>query len=332
MQERITLSSIAAACNVRPATVSRVLNNVSKGFSVSPDKRKLIEKMAKDMGYVPNIAAQNLRLNRTNRIMVYGLTIGWGIKETTYSYMMLSCVKTLNAAGFEVDVVYPASNHQILSRMAFDGAIIINPDSKLIMDNIDKLKIPYVVMNDRPDIKNCSYVAVNDFGGMDLAISHLWLKGHRNIAYRCGPHSAHSAFTHKSISERYQAYLKILSEKGAQAFSDYESALNDAEFNKELKRRKITAVITYNVTNALALLKQCAVDKIKIPDKLSVITFNEPVYDTFPVLSAITLPLNKMGKAVADILIAKISGSNEVKQLIFEECLLEGESVANLNL
>ena len=331
MKSRVTLDSIATACNVKAATVSRVLNNVSKGFSVSDEKRELIKHTASKLGYVPNLAAQNLRLNRTNRIMIYGLTIGWGIRETTYSYMLLSCIKTLNNAGFEVDVVYPASSSQVLSPMAFDGAVIINNGSESIREYMLSLRTPYVLMNDRLDTIACSYVAVDDVGGMKMAIAHLQEKGHNRIAYRCGENSRHKKFRHPSIADRYLTYIGELEKAGLEAFSDYEQAMPENDFLGELIRRRISAVITYDATNALDILKCCAENKIRIPDDLSVITFNEPAYPTFPELTTVRLPLHEMGVAAAESLIARLNGEKDLKQFVFGEKLVAGNSVADIN-
>jgi len=330
MRRKVTLISIAEACNVKPATVSRVLNNVSKGFSVSNEKRTLIKNTARDMGYIPNLAARNLRLNRTNRIMVYGLTAGWGILETTYSHMLTSCVNKLNDAGFEVDVVYPASKNQIFSRMAFDGAIFVNPGFSLQMDDLKKLNIPYVIMNDRVDDKSCSYVAVDDLEGMKMAFDHLNSKGHTNIAYRCRQHCAENQSYHRSIADRYNAYKQLMGLQNINVYSDYETASSPDEFIKECLKREISAVITYDVTNALDLLKQCAVNGLTIPEDLSILTFNEPSYPTFPELSSISLPLEKMGDAAAEILIAAINGEKSVQQRVFSESLFERNSIKDL--
>ncbi len=330
MRRKVTLISIAEACNVKPATVSRVLNNVSKGFSVSDEKRSLIKNTARDMGYIPNLAAQNLRLNRTNRIMVYGLTAGWGILETTYSHMLTSCVNKLNDAGFEVDVVYPASKKQIFSRMAFDGAVIVNPGFSLLIDDLKRLNMPYVIMNDRVDDGSSSYVAVDDFEGMKLAFEHLNRKGHTKIAYRCSQHCAENQKMHRSISDRHNAYKQHMDLRNFDAFSDYETAHSAHDFIQECLQRKITAIITYDVTNSLELLKQCAVEGLTIPEDLSILTFNEPSYPTFPELSSISLPLEKMGDAVAGILIAAINGEKSVQQRIFSESLIERNSIKDL--
>ena len=173
------------------------------------------------MGYVPNQAARNLRLNRTNRIMVYGLSVGWGIHETTYAQMLVSCVNRLNEAGFEVDVAYPANSEQMFSHMAFDGAVIVNPGFSSLINDIKKLRVPYVIMNDCPRIKECSYVAVDDVDGMNQAIAYLNRRGHTRIAYRCTHHSEEAQLFHKSIPERYLTYLDGVKKLSSQPFSDY---------------------------------------------------------------------------------------------------------------
>lgn len=331
LRRTVTLSSVATACNVKPATVSRVLNNVSKGFSVSADKRELIMRKAAELGYMPNQAARSLRLSRTGRIMVYGLSIGWGLNERTYSRMLKSCVSRLNQEGFEVDVAYPASNSQISSHLAYDGAVIVNPGFEGLLEEVRKIKAPYVVMNDRPDLQGCSYVSVDDVEGMRMALEYLRGKGHRRIAYRCTNNGREVEEAHRSIFERYHTYVEEMTNAGEEAFSDYDQSYDMVEFLAELRKRGISAVVTYNCSNALGLAGQCAVEGVRIPGDLSVVSFNRPLYPMIPELTAIELPLEEMGTATAEILIEAINeGKSCSRQLMFRENLYEGQSVADI--
>ena len=64
---RITIEDVAKASGVSATTVSHVF---SGHRPVSPRTRKLVEKVARDLGYTPSAVAQSLRSRRTYTIMI----------------------------------------------------------------------------------------------------------------------------------------------------------------------------------------------------------------------------------------------------------------------
>lgn len=74
MKRKVTIRDVARACNVSAPTVSRVLNKRYENFSVTPVKRELIEKTARELGYVPNPLARSLS-SRHSRFI--GLSFPW---------------------------------------------------------------------------------------------------------------------------------------------------------------------------------------------------------------------------------------------------------------
>ena len=73
-----TLSEVARRCSVSQSTVSRVLNNSTKGrFSVSPEVRERILHAARELNYRPSIAARNLTVSKTHLVAVLGVAGIW---------------------------------------------------------------------------------------------------------------------------------------------------------------------------------------------------------------------------------------------------------------
>ena len=57
-ENKVTITDVARAAGVSISTVSRVMNNSTP---VSPDLREQVLKAVQDLGYRPNVLAQNLR-------------------------------------------------------------------------------------------------------------------------------------------------------------------------------------------------------------------------------------------------------------------------------
>ena len=81
---RPTAREIASRCGVSIATVSRVLNsNYKNGFSVRKELHQKITQTAEELGYRPNLSAQNLAQQKTNIIAFLGLNTSFGSAQTT---------------------------------------------------------------------------------------------------------------------------------------------------------------------------------------------------------------------------------------------------------
>lgn len=63
----VTIKEVAKVANVSVATVSRVINNDNKVSEVT--KQRVLEVINK-LGYVPNVMGRNLRISKTNRLLV----------------------------------------------------------------------------------------------------------------------------------------------------------------------------------------------------------------------------------------------------------------------
>ena len=63
----VSLKDIAAACGVSASTVSKALNDLD---DISEKRKAMIRQKAKEMGYLPNMAARALKTKMTHNIGV----------------------------------------------------------------------------------------------------------------------------------------------------------------------------------------------------------------------------------------------------------------------
>src|SRR5690606_23871727 len=69
-----------------------------------------------------------------------------------------------------------------------------------------------------------------------------------------------------------------------------------------------TAIIAFDHVLAVSLLHQCARHGVRVPQDLSIATFNDvfPVGHTVPALTAVALPGKEMGRTAGDLLVRLI--------------------------
>lgn len=115
-----SIKDIAMKCGVTPATVSLALNNHAR---ISQARREEIHAVAREMGYHPNAAAQNLRSGRSDSIgILWSIYCGESICDLT---------KGLMAKGYTSHLVDSLSDPEIIEtglkdyiRYKVDGLIM----------------------------------------------------------------------------------------------------------------------------------------------------------------------------------------------------------------
>ncbi|RFB12055.1 LacI family transcriptional regulator [Bacillus sp. HNG] len=170
----ITIKDIAQVAGVSYSTVSKALNNSPL---VKPDTKNKIIKIAKELGYEPNFAAQQLVSKQSKVIGLIWPTleriapstlvtkINEEIRENSYS-MILS----INSIEESLDM---------FKRFQVDGVIVFDEQNHDILDSVTIPLVTYGVSRNH----NHSVIDVNYQAAMEMAIGYLYHLGHRHIAY-----------------------------------------------------------------------------------------------------------------------------------------------------
>lgn len=184
---RPTRNDVARLANISGTTVSRVLSG-NPDESVSPKVRERVLKAARELGYLPNSAAQALRSGRT------GLIGFWMCLEySRYRSMVLDHMRGLLAstdfalAVTDVDEDYQGHHSLVRAlRVPTDGIIAFDPSvsAEAFAQSTDQLAAnrPFVSMGAFWSEKR-SYVGVDLKAGAEEAMDHLFATGRRKIAY-----------------------------------------------------------------------------------------------------------------------------------------------------
>lgn len=195
----VSMKDISAVCGVSIATVSKALNNHS---DIGEETKERIRQAAKEMGYLPNSAAQALKTNRTYNLGVLFADDGQsGLTHDYFAYVLDSFKRTAEQKGYDITFINSCrtGNMSYLEHSryrGFDGVVIAcvnfyDPEvEELVRSDIPVVTIDHVFHN------RISIVSDNVKGMHDL-LNYIYEMGHRKIAYI---HGADSAVTKGRLS------------------------------------------------------------------------------------------------------------------------------------
>ncbi len=188
-RRRVTLQEVAEHAGVSRATASLIVRN-SPNIS-EPTRQKVLKSM-RELGYVYDRVAANLRSQRSNTI---GLIIT-DVANPFFADLLVGVHHTLEADGYTVILGttfdLEQKQEQLLSTMLEHrvGGVILCPVSKSDPETIERLahwNIPIVLaVREILGLDDYDYVGIDYKGGAEMAVDYLIGKGHRRIAFLGG--------------------------------------------------------------------------------------------------------------------------------------------------
>jgi LacI family transcriptional regulator len=135
-KKSVTLKDIAEAAGVTPGTVSFVVTNTYEERRISLETVERVRRIARELGYVPNIAARNLRFaDRNKSMLVLAIITSAGAPLNLVSHLFEALQRRIRVdrSGrhfvINVSTFNPGKLHLlpgILDGSRFNGAIITN--------------------------------------------------------------------------------------------------------------------------------------------------------------------------------------------------------------
>lgn len=219
------MNDVAKLAGVSRGTVSNYIN----GIKLKETSRQKVEAAIKELGYIPNIPARDLKRNRSNLVAF--------IIPTTHSPFFAELVyemqQALNRAGFKM--LLCISNHQIAEELEYIqmakeqkvAGIITISYSDLPMEQLTG--VPIVSIEKK--LSDCipCVSSQNSVGG-SLAAEMLLKKGAKNLLLL-------TRTTDKSVfnyGQRMQGFIRVCKEKGI-SYQVFDSSLHETDYYQALE-------------------------------------------------------------------------------------------------
>jgi LacI family transcriptional regulator len=330
--KQATIKNIATELNLSVSTVSRALNDHP---DIRKQTKKLVNKVADELGYRPNIIARNLKSSRSNQIGVivpeirhdFFANVISGIEEVAYQKGYTIVIAQSNEQQ-EREVIN--LNSMYLHRVS--GIIVSISQTttgslhfKRLIDRGVKMVFFDRVCTDL----NVPKVHIDDLESAYRAVEHLLKKGYKKIVHFAGPQIV------DVCRNRRLGYEKAL--KGSNLESKvFEGGMHESDgynhVNKMIEEGiERCAIFAVNDPVAIGAMKRLKELKIEIPSEVGIVGFsNNPITEMVsPQITTIEQPSFEMGRKAAEILINQIEGEDKPDQyldIILDTSLIIRES------
>ncbi|MFJ8361376.1 LacI family DNA-binding transcriptional regulator [Streptomyces sp. NPDC093984] len=304
-QRHPTMADVAERAGVSASTVSRTLRGLT---SVSADVRARVEQAARELNFAVSRQAASLVTGKTGVVAV--------LVPTLNSWFMGSALSSLGpllrAAGMELNVyVIP----DMAERTSFFEHLPArrNADALLVFGfdltdeetaRLDDLGMPVIYVSQHA--KGRPSVYVDDVAGGCKATRHLLNLGHRRIAFV--PTVGATGFTFSS-RERLLGYRQALTEAGI-PLDDELVVTMSVEDKRGLAagigallsmREPPTAVFAEQDELAVAVIHTLRAARIQVPERMSVIGFDDHQVAEWFDLSTVAQSPTDMGRMAGEL-------------------------------
>lgn len=273
----VDITQVAQRAGVSPATVSRVTNGRS---TVAKHLAKKVWAAIEELGYTPNPQARALVSGRSR---VLGLLVS-EITNPFFPELMQSFEDVAGKHDFEVMVGSTNYNRErakifirrLVQRRVEGVAVMTFRAESHFLDELIAEDIPLVTIDVSANAARSVVLEVDYARGIDEAVQHLALLGHRRIGFASGP------MPHLTNVRRRDAFLhsarKIgLTAERAPVFigeHTFEGGTQAALHFLHLEPRP-TAIVCSNDMMAVGVLRVLGEGGIRVPRDISVMGFDD---------------------------------------------------------
>jgi len=334
-----TLKNVADYIGVSVSTVSRVLSGKASDYRISKETEENVRKAAEKLNYSPNQLARGLRLKKTN---IIGLVIpdisnpffasvarSIEIETRKVKYSIMLC-DSQESTKIEIDSIH------LLQSRKVDGLIICP-----VGQDYEHLKRLYnsgtpVVVVDRyfPQLK-CPYVISDNYRGAVEAVSYFIENGHIVIACIQG-----ILFTSvnddrvRGYRDAHKKYNIPLDESliVGDSFGERNGYIGAKILLNRAERP--TAIFATSNLISLGALRAISEEDLKIPDDISMISFDDQAYSDYlsTPMTTVVQQKEEIGSIASKLLTDQIESGirYNTKGVVLPTKLVIRESVKNL--
>lgn len=304
---KANIYDVAQLAEVSHQTVSRVLNDHP---SVKPATRERVENAIAQLKYRPNQAARQLVTSRSKMIgiLIAGTELygPWAILNAMEREARLEDYAVISISLLPDSPESWREGIEQLRNLDIDGVITIALSNKIIKEVEKSLSSATIVIVDTEPSKKFDSVNIENYLGGKIATEHLIGLGHKKILHITGPSDGYEG---QQRLRGYEDAMKSAKLKSDVLEGDW-SIETGYRLGREVATRKElpTAIFTSNDHLALGVMKALTEAKIRIPQDVSIIGFDNIPEAAFfsPALTTIHQDFDELGKLAINQMLAQL--------------------------
>jgi DNA-binding LacI/PurR family transcriptional regulator len=311
---RATVHDVARVAGVSRGTVSRLLNG---RMYVSREAREAIEAAIREVGYVPNTAARNLVMQRTQAVgFIVHEPHSLFLEDPNIGNIMLGANTALSESDYQM-VCLVVDTERDTERVArylsggfVDGAIIVSArDHDPIGIAVQRLSLPVAFVGHPPGI-DAPWVGIDNFGAARSIVERLRDTGRRRIGMIA------AALDRDSGSDRLSGFREALGDRFDASLVEevplYSYSAGVAGMRALLERHPdIDGVFAAADSVAAGVVDALRSAGRSIPRDVGVVGFDDSAWATRtdPLLSTVSQPAGALGTEAARSVLAQLAGA-----------------------
>ncbi|HEB84062.1 MAG TPA: LacI family transcriptional regulator [Bacteroidetes bacterium] len=320
MAPRPTIRDVAKMAKVAPSTVSAVLND--KG-PVHPRTRARIRRAIQTLNFTPRRSARDLASGTSGNI-------GFLLSEQFFSRTEPFYTRVFLGAEFEarthdlyvllttVERRYrgPHDLPRFLHEKNVDGVIVAGRVPPNLLRDLKEVRVPVVLVDYGDPEFPCPRVLMDNTAGTALAVKHLVELGHRDIGFIAAESD------HPSVKERIAGYHQGMHLAGLVPDPDC-MRIEETEMSVETGERAFenlcqgrgrpTALVCSNDAMAIGVIRAAKRAGVKVPDRLSVVGFDDVTEGRLhdPPLTTVRVNKEDLGALAVQTLVDRLHNGRE---------------------
>ncbi len=331
----LTIKDIAKLAGVSQATVSKALNNRPDIGLVT--KSKILE-IVKELQFSPDAFAKSLKNRYSENIGVVFSRFASPLSGNPFFSKVLEGIEAeiaINNFNLILQIMYNKSSDQMpkmVRERQVEGLILVGIFDNPLLDTIIKKNIPTVFVDPKESMSNFNQILIDNEHGAFMATQYLINAGHRRIGFISGD------LARMSFNQRYEGYQKAMRYNGIDVNENLvKTGGNEKGYDhvrKLMTHEKPTAIFAANDINAIYGYQAIHEMKMRIPDDISIIGFDDIELSkmSLPPLTTIRVYKEELGSIAVRILlrIIKRETNEQTTTTVVPVKLIERKSVRKI--
>jgi len=320
-----SVKDVAATAGVSLGTVSNVLNRPDR---VSARTRDKVQRAMRELGFVRNESARQLRAGRSS-VVAYVMLDATNPFFTDVAQGIENAAEAADLSLFICNSDQRQDReHSYLRRLQqqrVQGILITPVDPQdPALDEVARQGTPVVIVDRVRDVDTHCSVAVDDLLGGRIAVGHLLDLGHERIAFVGGPERIGQVRDRRNGA---RAALESAGRSPDDLVVVATDALTVAEGRSAGERiagmptaTRPTAAFCANDLLALGLLQQCVALGLRVPEDLAIVGYDDIEFAAAAAvpLTSVRQPRRDLGRTAAELLLDEATNpAHRHQQVLF---------------